>query len=260
MSLVAAIGVFVAMILALPMADPLTRLHAATRHSAWLAQLSVKWPYGVVLGLSVVIACVFGIAFGIAAGLVGATVAWLAGTYRRRKLAKRKQAAVADACRALAALLRVGHVPAAALNAVAQDAPVLVEVAAVQRIGGDVAPVLRRLAVHPGQAGMSELANAWEVAERTGASLTATLDALAERLVAQEEVRNIVRAELSAPRSTGRLLAALPAAGVAIGFFMGGDPVAFLCGSIVGQLVLVCGVALACAGLVWTERIAGADG
>ena len=79
-----------------------------------------------------------------------------------------------------------------------------------------------------------ELGIAWEVAERTGASLNATLDALTGRLSARRTVGHMVAAELSAPRATGRLLAVLPVAGVLLGYSFGGDPLAFLTGSLPG--------------------------
>jgi len=260
MILVAALGMFLAVWLAPAAVDVRDRLQPAVGSSGYVTRLILRWPYGVALAAGALAAWLAGFLPGVAAGMVGCTAAWLVGTYRGRRAAGQRQAAVAEACRALAALLRVGHVPSAALREVAEDAPVMTDVVAAQRIGGDVAPVLRRLATTPGNRGLAELANAWEISERTGASLTATLDAVAERLVAQNQVRQIVNAELSAPRSTGRLLAALPAAGLVLGFFMGGDPVAFLGGSVVGQVVLVAGVALACIGIVWTERIADAGG
>ncbi len=98
------------------------------------------------------------------------------------------------------------------------------------------------------------------VAERTGASLGATLDALAERLTAAGNLQDVVNAELAAPRATGRLLAVLPLAGLLLGYGLGGDPLAFLTGSPAGQLSLVAGITLGCAGVLWTERIAGGDG
>ena len=260
MFVVASLGAFVSVWLALANPDARDRLRPALGPSARLAGLVGRLPYGLGLGAAVVTAAVAGVLFGVTVGILACTMIWLVRVHRRRVLTGRRQAEVVDACRALAALLRVGHVPTTALRTVVQDAPVLTEVVAVQRVGGDVAPVLRRLAAAPGRHGLSELANAWEVSERTGASLTATLDALAARLVAQEGVRQIVQAELSAPRSTGRLLAALPVAGLALGFFMGGDPLGFLGGSVVGQIVLVAGAALACAGIVWTERIADGNG
>jgi tight adherence protein B len=191
--------------------------------------------------------------------VVTALLVWRRHTARRGWVAN--AAAVADACRLLAGLLRLGHVPSSALRVAAGDCPILTEVVAVQQVGGEVAPVLRRLGARPGSRGLAELGAAWEVAERTGASLSTTLDALAERLAATGAVNDVVSAELAAPRATGRLLAALPVAGLLLGYGMGGDPVAFLTGSASGQVSLSLGVVLGCAGVLWTERIAdGADG
>ena len=191
-----------------------------------------------------------------AAGLTFATVlvVWRRHAARRGSLAN--SAAVAVASRLLAGLLRLGHVPSSALRAAAQECPLLGEVVAVEQVGGAVAPVLRRLGTRPGAGGLAELGAAWELAERTGASLGATLDALADRLAAIAVVTDIVSAELAAPRATGRLLAVLPLAGLLLGYSLGGDPVAFLAGSTAGQVCLVAGVVLGCAGVLWTERIA----
>jgi len=205
-------------------------------------------------------------------GAAGATVAFATGApvatgwlvWRRhagRADAARTAAATAEACRHLAGLIRLGHVPAAALRVASSDSPLLAEVVAVQQVGGEVAPVLGRLGARPGASGLTELGAAWHLAERTGASLGATLDALAERLVSAGAVNDVVSAELAGPRATGRLLAALPVAGLLLGFGLGGDPVAFLTGSAVGQVCLAVGAALGCAGVFWTERIAdGGDG
>lgn len=205
-------------------------------------------------------------------GAAGATVAFAVGAplatgvlvWRRhagRADAARTAAAASAACRQLAGLLRLGHVPATALRVAASDSPLLAEVVAVQQVGGEVAPVLLRLGGRPGASGLTELAAAWQLAERTGASLGATLDALAERLAAAGAVADVISAELAAPRATGRLLAALPVAGLLLGYGLGGDPLAFLTGSPVGQACLAIGVTLGCAGVFWTERIAdGGDG
>ncbi len=199
-----------------------------------------------------------GTASGLAAALPALTAVHLWRRQRARATAAARAREVVSACQLLAGLLRVGHVPASALEIAAGDAPVLAEAAAVLRVGGPAGTVLRRLGEGPGGAGLRELGVAWDVAERTGASLTATLDTLAERLVARQTVRDVVAAELAAPRATGRLLAALPVAGVLLGYSFGGDPLDFLTGSLPGQLSLVVGAVLGCAGVLWTERIADA--
>jgi tight adherence protein B len=229
---------------------------------------SLRWRWLIVpvslaalVGAGGVMAGAAGAAVCFAIGLPVATtlLVWRRHTARRSSVAN--AAAVAAACRVLAGLLRLGHVPSSALRVAAAECPLLAEVVAVQQVGGEVAPVLRRLGARPGSRGLAELGVAWEVSERTGASLGATLDALAERLVATSAVNDVVSAELAAPRATGRLLAVLPVAGLLLGYGMGGDPVAFLTGSAAGQVSLSLGVVLGCAGVVWTERLAdGADG
>lgn len=200
-----------------------------------------------------------GISVALAAIPVAGTLSWVIRAQLRRKRAEKCRLEVVRSCQILAGLLRIGHVPVSSLSAAATDAPLFAEPAAVQSVGGTVGPVLRRLGQIPGQEGLVELANAWEVSERTGASMTATLDALAVRLADDTALRNVVRSELSAPRATGRLLGALPLVGVGLGYALGGDPVGYLTGSLAGQVCLVAGVFLGCAGVVWTERISDAE-
>ena len=221
------------------------------------------WP---VLAVAAVVSVAGGLAgsagavtgFAVALPLVTAVLVWR--QHRRQVSARESARQVSGACQLLAGLVRLGHVPASALRLAAREAPVLAEAAAMLDIGSAPGPVLRRLGQAPGRSGLAELGIAWDVAERTGASLTASLDALAERLTARQRVDDVVAAELSAPRATGRLLAVLPVAGVVLGYAFGGDPLRFLGGSPAGQASLAVGVVLACAGVWWTERIAGMRG
>lgn len=197
---------------------------------------------------------------GWAAGLVllgvaatGLRVAW-AGWVRRARRAG--EAAAADACQVLAGLLRLGLLPQQALELAAQECEVLAEAAATFSVGGSVAHCLRREMAKPGLAALGELAAAWQVAESSGAGLARTLDALAERIAAAEEVAREVQTELAAPRATGRLLAALPIVGLGLGYALGSDPLAWLLGSVYGEICLACGVWAGCAGLLWSEWIA----
>lgn len=265
MSALAAIALVAAVVLVLPApaAHRLARLGEARASSRGRVQgRLLVWPVAVVAPSAggFALAGVGGAALGFCLGLVAVTcwVVWLEQRARSRSRLRSEQ--VVTACLALAGLLRVGHVPAIALRIVADDCPVLAEAAAVQQVGGQVPAALRRLSTTPGRAGLAELALAWEVSGRTGASLTATLDALADRLDASRTLRRIVDSELSAPRATGRLLAALPLAGLSLGFFFGGDPVAFLLSTALGQVAMCAGVSLACAGVLWTERIARSAG
>lgn len=189
-------------------------------------------------------------------GLILGTAAQLWRAQARRRRAAGNEAEVVAACRLLSGLLRVGQVPGVALQLAAAELPVLAEAAAAQRAGGSVAEVLRAGASSPGRSGLAELAVAWELAERTGASMTAALDGVVERQAAASVVAEVVAAELAAPRATGRLLAVLPLAGLALGYGVGGDPLSFLLGSPIGWSGLTAGVVLACVGVLWTDWLA----
>ncbi len=190
-------------------------------------------------------------------GLTGLEVARSVAAGRRRQL---RQTAVTEACDVFAAMLRLGRIPAQALGAAAAECPPLREAAAAQAVGGDVVAALRQAALVPGQGDLTRVAAAWAVATTTGASMTTTMAAVAASLRADQAVSGVVRAELSAPRATGRLLAALPFAGLGLGYLVGGDPVQFLTDGWIGQLCLVTGVALGCIGLLWTDHLADRAG
>ncbi|MVA76937.1 hypothetical protein GC722_13020 [Auraticoccus sp. F435] len=188
--------------------------------------------------------------------LVALTVAAVARTHRAASRAGETSVEVARACSVLAAELRIGKVAGEALVDAADDCPLLARAAAVHRSGGDVVPVLRELAAAPGGSGLAAVADAWQVSVRTGAPLTRALDRVSAALAADRAVHRLVDAELSAPRATGRMLAVLPLVGLLLGYAVGGDPVAFLLGGWQGQGCLLAGVVLACAGVLWSERLA----
>lgn len=261
--LLAAAAVVVAALLILP-ASPRRRL-------ARLNRRFVRWPARrwVLLGVVVVITvtAVVGVLFGTAVLTVLVCVLAVGGTvtgfgYRRRsgRQAQARRDRIADACQLLAGMLRVGHLPATALRLTAEEVPDLADAFAAHQVGGSIPQALREQARQPGAEGLADLATAWEVCLHTGASLTTTLDTLSERLDSARKLARILAAELAAPLATGRMLAVLPFAGVALGYGIGGDPGGFLLGSPLGQVCLVLGVALACGGAWWIELIAGRVG
>ncbi|HQY99116.1 MAG TPA: hypothetical protein PKV13_04210 [Propionicimonas sp.] len=197
------------------------------------------------------------VGFSVALPLMTAWLVWRRHRGRRAAAASGREVAVA--CQQLAGLLRVGHVPGVALRLAARDSPVLANAAAIHQIGGEVGAALCTQSRGAGLSALAQLGVAWEVAESSGASMTATLDALVERLSADRVVHNVIAAELSAPRATGRLLAVLPLAGLGLGYAFGGDPIDFLTASLPGQLCLATGALLGCLGVLWTESIAGSE-
>ncbi|WP_375426625.1 type II secretion system F family protein [uncultured Friedmanniella sp.] len=228
---------------------------AAPRRSWWRG-LGVASLVVAALALATMLDGLQGLAFSVAGLLVVGTVAHLVSLRARRRRAERARLAVAEAASVLAANLRVGLVPAQALAVAAVSCPVLEEGRATLGMGGDVPARWRRQAVGEGFGGLRELARAWQVSGISGASLTGTLEEVAAGLAADQSLRSVVGSELAAPRATGKLMAALPALGIGMGYLIGGDPLDWLAGSHAGWACLILGVGLACTGVLWIENLA----
>ena len=188
--------------------------------------------------------------------VVATTALWLVRGARDDRRRIRRKAAVARAARTLALLLQAGQVPAAALEDAASDCPVLAPAALTGRLGGDVAAALRESGRQPGGEGLMRVSAAWRVSERTGAPVADVLSRVAENLRKERHLASVVAAELASARASGRIMAMLPFVAVAVGSIVGANPIAFLFGSSLGEVVFIAGTLLAAAGVVWTERIA----
>jgi tight adherence protein B len=183
---------------------------------------------------------------------------WRAGvrrvTSRRQRAARRTE--TRDAMAEVVADVRAGQPPLRALERALGDRDVAPRTLAAVRLGGDVVEALRDDARQTMQPILAGAGACWSVATAQGAGLA---DAL-ERLVAQdrraEEVRRQLEAHLAAPRATARMLAMLPALGIALGLLVGGDPIGWLLGTPFGWACLVLGLALVGLGLAWSGRIA----
>ncbi|MBB6174158.1 tight adherence protein B [Nocardiopsis mwathae] len=174
--------------------------------------------------------------------------------------AERRRRAVIELARGLAAELRAGRAPAAALASAIADthpsaATELAPVAAAARSGEDPASALRAAAVLPGAAGLRHLAACWQVSAGTGAGLADVVDRLAETMSQEEDRRRQLAAHLAGPRTTALLLSVLPIAGLVMASLLGGRPLAFLFGTPLGLACLAAGVALDLLGLYWTDRM-----
>lgn len=176
---------------------------------------------------------------------------------RRRRRILTRGSEIAEAAGVLAGQLRVGQVPGAALLAVAAEFEVLAPAAAAQRVGAPIVPALREAAAEPGGSGLGLVAAAWQLADRTGTPLAAALEQTGATLAEEEQVRATVESELAPARATGRLLAVLPLAGIVVGVLIGGDPIAFLLSTPIGNGCLIGGALLAAAGMLWSSRLAG---
>jgi tight adherence protein B len=115
---------------------------------------------------------------------------------------------------------------------------------------------LERLAAAPSSPpALLALSAAWGLCEDAGAPLADVLDAVADGLRQDAEVEAEIESALAAPRSTARLLAWLPAAGLALGQLVGAHPVHVLMHSSAGRLCAVTGLGLAVAGRWWARRL-----
>ena len=180
----------------------------------------------------------------------------LAVSHARLRAAITARRSVADACAALAAQVRVGRTPAEALITAAEDCPILAQAVSAHRLGADVLAIWEAQSRRRGCGGLADLARAWAISNRTGAPLAATLEAVADGMASDEAIRALVAGELAGPRATGKIMAVLPLVGLALGYALGGDPVGFLLGGLVGWGCLVGGALLAAAGVLWVEALA----
>ncbi len=172
----------------------------------------------------------------------------------RRAEATRFRGEVARVVRAASAELRAGIDPAAALHAATSDAS---DAWLSVRSAGptDVTTALQSAAAIPGGDSLTAVAAAWHLAEQSGAPLAVILDRMAASIQDEVDLDREVAVEAGPARATARLMAALPIFGLGLGLLLGVNPVAVILGSGLGVACLVAGLALACGGVWWIERI-----
>jgi tight adherence protein B len=184
--------------------------------------------------------------------------------YRRRRRSRRRideSRTLQTAIDVLVGELRVGAHPVRAFDVAATEtrgpvADCCRAVAARARLGADVAAGLRSAAersVLPAQ--WERVAVCWRLAGEHGLAMS-TLMRTAQRDIAERHrFSDRVSASMAGARATAVILAGLPLLSVLLGQAIGARPVAFLLGGHVGGWLLVVGVTLACAGLLWADRI-----
>ncbi|MFB9833311.1 type II secretion system F family protein [Actinoallomurus acaciae] len=190
-------------------------------------------------------------------------IAWLRRTTgsltgRRKRLAAQR-GAVIELCDAIATELAAGRPAATALICAAEalhDLPGLSVVIEAARNGDDVAAALIRASDVPGNEALRLLAGCWRIGVDRGGMLAAVIDGLADSLRDEQSHREDIVLQLAGPRATARLLAVLPALGLAMAAALGAKPWGFLFGSLPGALCLCLGAALDALGLWWTSRLA----
>jgi tight adherence protein B len=171
------------------------------------------------------------IAGGPVAAVVGASYALMTvrmvvrATTRRSKAAERSSSL--DRLSSLAGELRAGLPPAA-------------------RDAADNLPD-RRLA---------DLTSAvWRLAERTGAPAADLVERIEHDARAADRAIASARAQAAGAQMTALLLAALPLAGIGLGYSIGADPLQVLLGTKLGAACALSAVTLQVAGLLWCDRM-----
>lgn len=194
---------------------------------------------------------------GVAAGTAATTGAVLIHGWRRESAARRDWTSLAVGLRMLARELRSGTPPAAAAAAVAGTlsgtaAAVFDDLAAAARLGAD-----RALPGRDGPAGAvaRQLRTGLGLALMQGIPWAVLVEATATDVDDRGRAVTLRASQVAGPRFSGYVLAALPLFGLLLGSGMGARPLAVLFGPAPGSLLLPAGVALACAGLLWSARI-----
>lgn len=181
--------------------------------------------------------------------------------------------------RRLAALLNAGRTPSAvfgqASRAVGQGPanPTAVwidrlcrEVHAASELGVPVSVTLGRIAHTTPDVSDHELARwarsvsvqlaaCWEISERSGASLSKTLNGLGDSAESQIDAQAARESALAGPRATVRVLAWLPVLALGLGMLMGTDPITTLITTPWGRIALIAGAVLTVAGRLWTRQL-----
>ncbi len=190
---------------------------------------------------------------GLAAAVVAATGWRLTVQAICRRREHTADVALLSAVRVVEAELAAGSRPSAALGAAAAAAPLhaaaFAEAAARAGVGTDADEPLRATP------GLRPLGHAWRIGTTVGAPLADVVGRVADDLAARAQQARTVSTALAAARSSAALLAVLPVLGVALGSGMDADPLAFLFGSAAGRWVLLAGICLDAAGLLWTQRL-----
>jgi tight adherence protein B len=200
---------------------------------------------------------------GALAAALAAATAWRRWTARRTQ--RQTLAAVdglVEALRSLVAELRAGAHPAAAAESAAVDAePAAAQamrgIAAAARLDGDVVRALRthRTTTPAAARVLTQLAQAWTMVRRHGLALADVLDAVHHDLDTRARFARQVLARMAGPRTSATILALLPTVGIALGQAMGARPLHLLTATPAGQVLLVVGTALVCAGITWSARL-----
>jgi tight adherence protein B len=157
----------------------------------------------------------------------------------------------------LAAVLGTGVTPQTAWQIVAdaQEPGPLRSLSRALAAGGDPQQVARGALAR--SSAVHTLAVALEVSRRSGAPLAAILHSLSDALRDLHDASQARRSAFAGPRSTARILLALPVLGIGLGMVLGADPLRTLLETGPGRVLLAVGLGLTIAGWWWMRRLMG---
>lgn len=193
--------------------------------------------------------------------VVGATTTLRFRRRRRARRSTREGQALESALEVLVGELRVGAHPVRAFIVAADEADgavalALRAVAARARLGADVTAGLRAAAVTSAlPAQWERLAVCWQLASDHGLAVSALMRATQRDIAERQRFSAKVTSAMAGARATAVILAGLPLLGVLLGQLIDARPLSFLFSGHAGGWLLVIGVALACCGLLWSDRI-----
>lgn len=200
---------------------------------------------------------------GLVGGLTAATAAVLGRGAVRRRNRMRCCAQIASGVEVLGRELRAGAAIPVALSAAKEQSGEAVSAAlmVMDRDGGSgrssTEPAVDvELSQDPvvGQA-VRRLRAAWLLSNHHGVPLAGLVEVLGSDLTAAVAGETKRQALVAGPRLSGYLLSGLPPAGLILGTGIGARPLHVLLATGAGHGLLLAGVVLDCAGLLWTARI-----
>lgn len=181
---------------------------------------------------------------------------------RRRTRGRRHEVqALAAGLDVLVGELKVGAHPISAFAVAGAEAggPVgrsLQAVATRAGLGADVAQGIRAMSARSAAPDYwRRLAVFWHLAAEHGLAMSTLMRAAHRDIVDRQRFDDRMNAALAGARATAVILASLPVLGVVLGQLIGADPVGFLLGGGLGGVLLMVGVTLICAGILWADRI-----
>ncbi|GFG74161.1 type II secretion system F family protein [Mycobacterium botniense] len=226
------------------------RVPLKTRWISWLAGCA-----------AVVAAVVLPLTTTVAAAVLVTTVGVRSRRRHRSRRAMKDTRALETGLDVVVGELRAGAHPAQAFSAAAEEtdgavAEAFRAVSARARLGADVSAGLRGVSgssvVHTH---WERLAVCWQLACNHGLAISTVMRTAQHDIGERRRFSARVSAGMAGARTTAVILATLPALGVALGQLIGAHPLRFLLGGHAGGWLLVVGLTLTCAGLLWSDRI-----